>query len=215
LELEPNTTNANLSFRQLIDKLSDMSVLTKSWGNSSNIRQLIDIRNKIAHGQDIELSDLDQVRSSSMNIGRVRAEINDAYAYYAISRYLMDRFKIEKTTKGGFDFIATTGQYAIAFEVKSPVGRLDSRTMSEIIAKFSNYLVINKQRLYYVLFYFQPAGRKSVDDFFLNFKKALADSPLENKEDLHLFYLTTSGGKSIREQIEAALAIVLTEINIR
>lgn len=214
LELEPDAKNANLSFRQLIDKLSDMSVLTKTWRNSSNIKQLNDTRNKIAHGQAIGLSDLDQVRSSSMNIGRLRAEINDSYAYYVISTHLQDRFKIEKTTRGGFDFMATTDQYAIAFEVKSPQsGRLDSRTMKEIIDKFSNYLVINKQRLHYVLFYFQPAGRKSMDDFFLNFKKILADSPLENKKDLHLFYLTTSEGKSIRGQIEEALAALLVTLN--
>jgi len=212
-ELEPSADAPAMTFRVLVDKLSDMSVLTKSWRNSSKLRRLIDTRNKIAHGHAIGLADLDEVRSSTMNMGRLRAEINEAYAYYIIRKYLGDNIRIEKSTKGGFDFLATTNNYTMAFEVKSPqVAKMDSRMMSEIIDKYLNYLVVNKQKLYYVLFYFQPAGRKSMDDFFINFNKTLESNLPDYRTDLHLYYLTTANDKSIRKQIEDALIQILTTI---
>jgi len=91
---------------------------------------------------------------------------------------------------------------------------MDSRMMGELIDKYLNYLVVNKQKLYYVLFYFQPAGRKSMDDFFINFNKTLESNLPDHRSDLHLYYLTTANDKSIRKQIEDALIQVLKKIDL-
>ena len=214
LELEPNSTSSNISFINLIEKLSDMGVLAKGWSTSPRVKKLNETRDKISTGQAIGANDLDEVRSSTRNMGRLRSEINEAYTYFVAKKFLLN-YKVEKSTKGGFDFMAIGDYFQIAFEVKSSQnGKLDMGLVSEIIDKYSNYTVINKQPLQYVIFYFQPPGRKSMDDFYMNFNSTLAASFPDYQKYIHLFYLTTAYDQnSIREQIENGIGKVSNEIN--
>jgi hypothetical protein len=170
-------------------------------------------RAKIAHGHAIGEDDLNEVRNSTKNIALLRAEINEQFTFYVAKNYLQN-IDLQKSTKGGFDFLATSTNYHMGIEVKNSVkGKLDNRTMNEIADKYSNYVTITKANLYLLLFFYQPSGRKSMDDFYLNFNKIIEEKLPEFKNRIQLFYITTAKDRSVKQQIENGLNKVLNEIS--
>ncbi|MBX2906471.1 MAG: ATP-binding protein [Taibaiella sp.] len=222
LEISPTEHAERLSLRQLIDKFSEMEIINKNWRNSSNLNSLIVTRNKIAHGEAIGFVDLDRVQSSSQNMSRIRSEINEAFAYYVIKNrlsvaselYHTEFDTIEKTTKGGFDVLASASTYNIAFEIKSALGmQVDSFSFDEVVAKFTNYRTISRKKLKFVLFFYMTPGRKTLDEFYYNFNDRLSYMRPELRDDITLFYLRNGNSQGVRSQIEIAIDSVFKNLS--
>lgn len=174
-EIKPADKKFYGSMRQLIDLFSDLEVLPKGWHNSYRMRSITEACNKLSHGIEIGVDEIDVIQNSAKNISMVRGEINDAFVLLVIKLHFHN-WKVEKTTKGGFDILAESPKYHLAVEVKNPVrGGLDDRTINELIDKYSNYITINSHQLYFLVIYFQPPGRKSFDDFFVKFNERVKE----------------------------------------
>ena len=160
-------------------------------------------------------------------MGRIRAEINEDFTFFVIKNYLQGA-DIEKSSKGGFDFIALTDHYLMAFEVKSAQkDKLSVGDVAEFIDKYSNFVVTTKftfegsnfigtfsYPLKYLIFFFQPPGRKSMDDFFINFKSIVKEKLPKYAKNFHLSYVSfTNTNSRIRKQIEDTVQVVLDQVN--
>lgn len=200
------------TLKQMINKLSDMEVVSKNWSNSNKINSIIETRNKVVHGIKIDNDDLNTIQSFRFDIGRLKAELIEDYTFYVTKRHLKE-YVVTKENKSGFDFIANSDTDSIVFEVKYlQFGRPDSRNINEIINKFTNHLQVFSNKTHYVLFFYQPNGRKSYDDFYTRFHDVIANKLPELKNRFHLYYTSEYRGDASSGRIETYLNQVISKI---
>lgn len=213
-ELVPDDTKRKYAFTQLVNRLIDIGVLTKTWYSSTKIKQLIETKNKVVHGEAIGPEDLNVIQASVFTLSNLKSQVIEDLTFY-ITQHFLQSFNVIKS-KGGFDFIATHDNDVILFEVKYlNAGQSNTRNINETIDKYYNYRSANTKNLYYVLFFFQPNRRKSFDDFYVRFNDTITDSNQELKDRLHLFYVSEGNDKGIKITIEDALQKVLIKIGPR
>ena len=206
--------NSKLAIKEMINKLVQEEVLNKNWINSNKLNSIIDTRNKVVHGMSFEENDLVNIQNLRFDIGRLKAELIEDYTYYVSKNYLTG-YKVSKDNKGGFDFIATNNNALIAFEVKYLTkGKLDSRIISEIIDKFTNYTQSISSNSHYVLFFYQPNGRKSFDNFYSKFNDILNNRFPEIKERFHLYYASSESGDASTGRLQVYLKQVIEKIEL-
>ena len=211
--LDKNEKTENDSLKGMITRLIDKGVLPKNWAASIKIDALNFTRNKVAQGMSVEAVDLNIIQNSRFDIGRIKAELIEDYTYYVTKRHL-ENYKVTKENKGGFDFIAKGDKCSIAFEVKYlQYGRPDNRNVIEIVNKFTNYLQSFDANTNYVLFFYQPNGRKSYDEFYAKFFDMLNSKMPDLKERFHLFYTSEDRGDANSGRIEEYLDQVLSKIS--
>lgn len=216
ISVAPSEINGNklLSLRQMVNRLSELSVLKKSWYKTSKIEGLINTRNKLAHGQKLEARELDVIAKSAFELSRLRAEINEDFAYY-VSREVLQDYKFNDTNGGGFDFIGEAEDHLLAFDVKTSVtGKPDNFTMNEIMDKFSNLNLRSNKKPFYILFYFLPNKRKSLDEFYLLFNERLKAPGFTYKNQMHMLYITEGDPRGARKIIEDYLKSIIPNVNI-
>jgi hypothetical protein len=202
-----------LSIKQMINKLVEMEVINKTWANSNKINSIIETRNKVVHGIAMDDKDLNTIQSFRFDIGRLKAELIEDYTFFVTRRYLKD-FTVIKENRSGFDFVASNQENVIVFEVKYlQYGRPDSRNINEIINKFTNHLQAFASNAHYVLFFYQPNGRKSYDEFYSKFHDIIAYKFPELKNRFHLYYTSEYRGDASTGRIETYLDQVIKKLS--
>ncbi len=202
-----------LSIKQMINKLAEMEVINKTWAKSNKINSIIETRNKVVHGIAMDDKDLNTVQSFRFDIGRLKAELIEDYTFFVTRRYLKD-FTVIKENRSGFDFVASNQENAIVFEVKYlQYGRPDSRNINEILNKFTNHLQAFASNAHYVLFFYQPNGRKSYDEFYSKFYDIVSYKLPELKSRFHLYYTSEYRGDASTGRIETYLDQVLKKLS--
>ncbi len=201
-----------LSIKQMINKLAEMNVISKNWQNSNKLNSIIETRNKVAHGLSVDDKDLNTIQSFRFDIGRLKAELIEDYTFFVTKKYLRE-YEVKKENRSGFDFVASNEKNEIVFEVKYlQVGRPDNRNINEIINKFTNHLQMSNKSTHYVLFLYQPSGRKSYDEFYMRFHDVIANSLPELKNRFHLFYTSEYRGDATSGRLETYMNQVLRKI---
>jgi len=204
--------NSTFNLRGMFNELIEKGVISKGWFNSKKISQLIETRNKVVHGMSIENKDLDIIQSSRFDIGRLKAELIGDYTFFVTKKHLVN-YSVHKENKGGFDFVANRESDSIVFEVKFlQYGKRDDRDVIEIINKFTNYVQLFDLKSNYVLFFYQPNGRKSYDEFYADFFKIIEDKVPNLKKHFHLFYTSEYRGDSSSGRLEVYLDKVTDKI---
>lgn len=204
--------NSKLSVKQMLNELINLEALSKSWYNSTIIESIIETRNKVVHGKSIEKDDLNIIQNSRFDIGRLKAELIEEYTYYVSKKYLTE-YEVQKENKGGFDFIANKESVSIVFEVKYlQYGLLDTRNINEIIDKFTNYLQTVSANSFYILFFYQPNGRKSYDSFYTKFFDIINEKLPKLSHRFMLYYISEYKGDTSSGRLKTYLDQVLSKI---
>lgn len=209
---EATISNSNLSIKQMLNTLIETGIFTKEWYSSTKIDNIINTRNKVVHGMKIETEDLNIIQNSRFDLGRLKAELIEDYTYYITKRHL-DKYNVQKENKGGFDFIAKKENESIVFEVKYlQYGKPDPRNINEIIDKFTNYLQMFPVNSFYVLFFYQPNGRKSYDEFYSNFFDIIRNKLPDLSERFFLYYNSEYRGDANSARLETYLDQIQNKI---
>ncbi|HEX8195607.1 MAG TPA: ATP-binding protein [Pyrinomonadaceae bacterium] len=209
---EATHQNTNLSIKQMFDKLVELGVFSASHGYSNRLANLIDVRNKLVHGKDIKDIDLEIMQKSEFEINRLKAELIEDYTFFVSKRFLQN-YNVQKDEKSGFDFVANSDNHLIVFEVKYlQSGQPSSRNINEIFDKFSNYQQTTSLDSYYVLFFYQPNGRKSFDNFNKKFQDLVKKKHPELANKFFLFYTSEYRGDASSGRLETYLQQVLSKI---
>jgi Cdc6-like AAA superfamily ATPase len=213
LELTPeDTKKGKYSFAELINRLIEIGVLTKSWYSSRKVQELVKTKNKVVHGEAIGPEDLNVIQSSAFTLSRLKSEVVEDFIFYITERYLQS-FNVTKG-KNEFDFTAIKDNDVILFEVKSiQSGKPDPRNIQEIFDKFNNYAIGSSQNIYYVQFFFRQNRRKSFDDFYIKFNETMNAEYPDRKDKFSLFYISEADGNSIKKKIEIYLGEVINKFN--
>ena len=214
VEFVPDDTKGKYAFTQLVNRLIEIGILTKTWYSSAKIKDLIATKNKVVHGEAVGPEDLNIIQGSIFTLSRLKSEVIEDLTFHVTQRYLQS-FNITKN-KGGYDFTATRGNDVILFEVKYiQAGQPDTRSINEIFDKYSNYAIGSSMNIYYVLFFFQPNRRKSFDEFYIKFIDTLNTEHPNLKTRLNVFYISENADKGIKNTIEEYLKEVLIKIGPR
>ncbi|MEB0301534.1 ATP-binding protein [Mucilaginibacter sp. 5C4] len=214
IEFVPEDTKRKHAFPQLVNRLIDIGILTKTWYSSTKIKELIATKNKVVHGEAVGPEDLNVIQASVFTLSRLKSEVIEDLTFYVSQRYLQS-FNVARN-KGGYDFTATRDNDVILFEVKYiQAGQPDTRSINEIFDKYSNYALGSSLDIYYVLFFFQPNRRKSFDDFYIKFNDTLNAEHPELKAKLNVFYISENNDKGLKNTIEDYLKEVLVKIGPR
>jgi Fe-S cluster biosynthesis and repair protein YggX len=214
VEFVPDDTKRKYAFTQLVNRLIEIGILTKTWYSSTKIKELIATKNKVVHGEAVGPEDLNIIQGSIFTLSRLKSEVIEDLTFYVTQHYLQS-FNITKN-KGGYDFTATRDNDIILFEVKYiQAGQPDTRSINEIFDKYSNYAIGSPMNIYYVLFFFQPNRRKSFDDFYIRFNDTLNEEHPGLKGRLNVFYISENTDKGIKNTIQDDLKEVLIKIGPR
>lgn len=204
--------NTQLSIKQMINKLIEINAFSKTWQNSKKLDALIDVRNKLAHGTNVDNNDLDVIQSSRFDISRLKAELIEDYTFFVTKKFLKS-FEFTKDTSNGFDFIGSSNKTYILFDVKyAHFSQKAARNVNDIIDKFTNYTKSSGRNSYYVLFYYQPNGRKSYDEFYSQFFDVLKNKFPEISDRFFVFYTSEYRGDASTGRLETYLQQVLSRI---
>lgn len=208
--------NTQLSIKQMIHKLIEIGAFSKTWRNSKKLDALVEVRNKLAHGTSINKDDLDIVQSSRFDISRLKSELIEDYTFFVTKKYLK-AFDIAKDASSGFDFVAKNKEKVyILFDVKyAHYGQKAARNVNDIIDKFMNYVKSSGRNSFYVLFYYQPNGRKSYDEFYSQFFDVLKNRFPEISERFFVFYTSEYRGDASTGRLETYLQQVLSRISAK
>jgi hypothetical protein len=208
--------NTQLSIKQMINKLIEIGAFSKTWTNSKKLDALIEVRNKVAHGSSIDNYDLDVVQSSRFDISRLKSELIEDYTFFVTKKFLKT-FELTKDTSSSFDFVArNSDNIYILFDVKyAHYSQKAARNVNDIIDKYMNYLKSSGRKSYYVLFYYQPNGRKSYDEFYSQFFDVLKNRFPEISDRFFLFYTSEYRGDASTGRLETYLQQVLSKVSVK
>jgi Cdc6-like AAA superfamily ATPase len=214
LDLEPEDQRlGKYSFQQLVNRLIETGVLTKSWYSSKQIKQLVDIRNKIVHGEGISKQEIKAVQNATFTLNRLRAEVVDDFIFYITQRFLAS-FNL-KREQNEFDFTARKDSTVILFDVKyEQTGRDTASTRSELMDKLKNIGFEQTPGMYYTRFIFRGNRRLLADDIDSRAHKPASFAYKEVKDRLAFYYLNGEQQQSIKEEVEECLRITLGIMNI-
>lgn len=214
LDIEPEDQRlGKYSFQQLVNRLIETGVLTKAWYSSKQIKQLVDVRNKIVHGEGITKQEIKAVQNAAFTLNRLRAEVVDDFIFYITQRYLAS-FNM-KREQNEFDFTAKKDSTVILFDVKyEHAGRDTASTRSELMDKLKNIGFEQTPGMYYTRFIFRGNRRLLADDIDSRAHKPATFEYKEVKDRLAFYYLNGDQQQSIKEEVEECLRITLGIMNI-
>ncbi len=214
IDLKDDATwdNTNLSIKQMLDELVEMQALNLSRINTNKLNQIIDTRNKISNGLPIDNNEQDLISNSQFDVSRLKAELIQEYTFYVSAKFLSD-YTVMRENKFGFDFIAQKNQVNVVFEVKYLQNQqVDSRTIYDILDKFTNYSQISEERCHYVLFFYQPNGRKAFDSFKDKFYDLVNNKIPELISRFHLYYASEYRGDASTGRLETYLSQIIEKV---
>lgn len=214
LDIEPEDQRlGKYSFQQLVNRLIETGVLTKSWYSSRQIKQLVDVRNKIVHGEGITKQEIKVVQNATFTLNRLRAEVVDDFIFYITQRFLTS-FNL-KREQNEFDFTAKKDSTVILFDVKyEHAGRDTASRRSELMDKLKNIGFKQTPRMYYTGFIFRGNRSLLLDDIDSRAHKPASFEYKEVKDRLAFYYLNGDQQQSIKQEVEECLRITLGIMNI-
>ena len=166
-----------LSIKSMLSQLAKRGIIREKWMANKRLLKLIELRNKIVHGHEINVDDLDLSQEFRFILGRFKAEIIEDYTFYVSKNYLKRydyNLILEKLSS--FDFVAVPNDPSgthILFEIK--YGLSSPHTIESIkrkILEFYKTEDIPKKHL--VIFYYAKNMRGKYDqlkekiDIFIN-----------------------------------------------
>ncbi|TJY39570.1 hypothetical protein E5161_18520 [Cohnella pontilimi] len=181
------------SIIQMLRKFVEIELLPRSWIEGNRLNVIIDLRNKIVHGQDVTIEDLDHVQNYSFEINKFKAQFIEHYSFYMTKLHfngynlsVTRETQIVPTTNSRFrfDFIASSNldQYPDAlFEVKiinSANISIMKDNIYRTINSFKDYN-IHSQKNNYLCFLIHAQGgngKKTYSSF-----KSLLDNIVNNE----------------------------------
>jgi Cdc6-like AAA superfamily ATPase len=214
LDIEPSDTQrGKYSFPQLVNRLIDIGVLTKTWYSSNKVEELVSIRNKIVHGEGITQEEKKAVQNAAFTLNRLRAEVVDDFIFYITQRYLT-AYNV-KREQNEFDFTARRNGLVILFDVKYQQNDQDNeRTQSELMDKLANAGFTQSNEMYFIRFVFRGNRRLPVDDLDSRSTTPVSNEYAEIKDRLAFFYLHGEQEGKLKEEIENCLGIALGRANL-
>jgi Cdc6-like AAA superfamily ATPase len=214
LDIEPeDQRRGKYSFQQLVNRLIETGVLTKKWYSSKQVKELVDIRTKIVHGEGINQKEIKTVQNAAFTLNRLRAEIIDDFIFYIAVRYLSS-FNV-KREQNEFDFTARRGNTVILFDIKYEQKSQEKASIrTELMDKLKNYGFDKSLEMYYTRFVFRGNRRVLEDDIDTRAHKPASLEYKEVKDRLAFYYIHGEQQESIKAEVEDCLGITLAIMNI-
>lgn len=214
IDLKDDATwdNTTLTIKQMLNELTRMQALNPSRLNENKLNEIIEVRNNVSHGLPIGDKEQKIIANSQFEISRLKAELIQEYTFYVSSKFLTE-YAVSRENRFGFDFIAQKNQVNIVFEVKYLQNeQVDSRTIFDILDKFTNYSQISDVRCHYVLFFYQSNGKKAFDSFSTKFFDIVKSKIPELHSRFHLYYASEYRGDASTGRLEAYLGQIIEKI---
>ena len=209
LKDEATWDNTTLTVKQMVTELTSMQALNPSRLNENRLNEIIEVRNSVSHGLPIGKKQQDIIANSQFEISRLKAELIQEYTFYVSSKFLTE-YTVSRENRFGFDFIAQKNQANIVFEVKYLQNeQVGSRTIYDILDKFTNYSQISEVRCHYVLFFYQSNGKKAFDSFSDKFFDIVNNKIPDLQSRFHLYFASEYRGDASTGRLEAYLGQVI------
>lgn len=213
-----NNLGRRYSPSQMIKALEDVEIkLLKRLkdGDKFDLKSIIDLRNRIVHGESINLNDLDNAHNYNVQLTKITSHLNTEYIYYIIKEHLkvFDYSIIDILPVPIFDYEAVhkTDEKAekILFAVKN-IGNLDiasfRRFMASVFEFIKNYTEKSSPGIYYV-FIFHEMNMKSPRDRTIKqmFDNMIRDHFFLLKDNIVTLYILKEEDTDLQEKISKTL----------
>ncbi len=216
------------SMNQMLKKFAEIELLPRRWDEDDDqLPVIIDLRNKIVHGQDVTLEDLYRVENYSFEINKFKAQLIVNYTFYITKIYLNGfNFSVTRdaqivpTTNNRFDFIATndSDRYAdVLFEVKitsSTNASLMKDNIYRTISSFNEYNAHSNKKNYLCFLIHAQGGKKTHVSF-----QRLLDNIVGNEfKDLSPYislYFLSEQGTDVQNNLKFYLEEILQKLGLK
>ncbi len=172
-----DTDSVRLTIKKMLEELSTLGVLDKGWLENEKLSRLIDLRNKIAHGRDINIEDIYSAQEFRFTLARFKSEIITEYTFYVTKKHLKNYgYQLSRDSREekyiktygnptNFDFVAVanTSETMILFEIK--YGIQTASILESIKGKINDFNKVNYSKKHLVIFFYFKSGRLSYDRF--------------------------------------------------
>ena len=224
-----DTDSTRLSIKKMLEELSMMGVLDKRWLENERLSRLIDLRNRIVHGRDINIEDIDIAQEFRLILSRFKSEIIEEYTFYVTKKHLTnygyELSRVEKfikippsqTTFGlpsNFDFIAVPPKISetmIFFEIKYGI---QSRSILESIkGKINDFNRLDFRKKHLVIFYYSKGGRRSYDRLKDDIDLFIEDNFPQIREMVSIYYTSEYRSDASSGRLTTYLDQIMDKIN--
>lgn len=224
-DINPRVT----TIRKMLKELSIMGVLNKRWLENEKFIKLIDLRNRIVHGRDINIEDIDIAQEFRLTLAMFKSEIIEEYTFYVTKKHLTNygyelsreekfiKIPPSQTTFGlpsYFDFIAVhpkISETLIFFEIK--YGIQSGSILESIKGKINDFNRLDFPKKHLVIFYYFKSGRLSYDKL-----KDDIDSFIENnfpqiRDMVSIYYTSEYRSDASSGRLTTYLDQIMDKIN--
>ncbi|WP_171779233.1 ATP-binding protein [Priestia megaterium] len=214
--------NNNLKRRhspsQMIKALEDVEIKPLRWikdDDKNGLKPIMDLRNRIVHGESINLNDLDNAHIYNVQLTKIRSQLNTEYTYYIIKKNLnvFDYFITDTPFTPIFDCEAVHKTDDKAEKIIFTVNDIQNfdvdsfrRFMASVLNYIRDYNEKSSQGIYYV-FIFHGINIKSSRDRTLKqmFDGTISDHFFSLKDKIVTLYIPKEENTDLQETVAKTL----------